>query len=369
MRDAAIPTPRAGPGHGARLSINLSAIAENWRRLAAQAPQAACAAVVKADAYGCGLAAVAPVLRRAGCRTFFVAHLSEGLAARALLPEAEIYVLNGLVPGTGPAYAEANLRPVLGALDELADWAEVSQGTLPAALHVDTGMNRLGLSPAEALTLSGDPLLDRAGVALVMSHLVSAECPDEAVNARQIAAFAAIRAALPSIPGSLANSSGIHLGRKVHHDLLRPGYALFGGNPMPYRETNPMREVVRLEAPIAQIREIQPGETAGYNARWTAPAPRRLATLSLGYADGFPRMASNRGYALVAGVFCPIVGLISMDLIILDVTAVPEARRGTLATLIGDALDLDTVGRAAGTIGYEILTGLGSRYVRSYNGS
>ncbi len=308
------------------------------------------------------------MLGRAGCRTYFVAHLSEALAARALLPDAEIYVLNGLVPGTGPAYGAARLRPVLGARDELAEWAEVSQGALPAALHVHTGMNRLGLSVADALALAGDPLLGRAGIALLMSHLVSAECPEEAVNARQIAAFAELRAALPGIPGSLANSSGIYLGRDAHHDLLRPGYALFGGNPTPYWETNPMRPVVRLETPIAQIREIAAGETAGYNARWTAPSPRRLATLSLGYADGFPRMASNRGHALVAGVTCPIVGLISMDLIILDVTAVPDAPRGTIATLIGDGLDLDTVGRAAGTIGYEILTGLGSRYVRAYGG-
>ncbi|KQP76691.1 alanine racemase [Methylobacterium sp. Leaf111] len=354
--------------HGARLTIDLAAIAENWRRLGAQAPGVACAAVVKADAYGCGLARVAPALWAAGCRTFFVAHLSEGIAARAVLREATIYVLNGLLPGLGPTLAAHGLRPVLGSREELAEWAtlaEAAAAPLPAALHVDTGMNRLGLSVPEALALSGDPLIARAGIALLMTHLVSAELASDPVNGRQRADFARVRAAHPGLPGSFANSSGIFLGAAAHHDLLRPGYALFGGNPTPWKP-NPMRPVVRLDAQVAQIRDVSPGETCGYNGRWRATEPRRLATLSMGYADGYPRAASGRGIALVDGVRCPILGLISMDLVILDVTDAPETRRGTTATLIGDALDVDTVGRAAGTIGYEILTGLGSRYVRHY---
>jgi alanine racemase len=307
-------------------------------------------------------------LARAGCRTFFVAHLEEGIATRACLPGAEIYVLNGLAPGCGTAFGKHRLMPVLGSREELTEWASLSGGALPAALHVDTGMNRLGLRLPEALALQGDSILAQAGIRLVMSHLVSAEQPEEPVNTRQIETFAALRQALPGIPGSLANSSGVFLGGAVHHDLLRPGYALFGGNPTPYRAANPMRPAVRLEAPIIQIRDVEAGATAGYNGRWQATSPRRLATLSLGYADGYPRSASNSGRALVEGVPCPILGLISMDLIILDVTDVPSARRGAMATLIGDTLDIDTVGRAAGTIGYEILTGLGSRYVRSYSG-
>ncbi|MGU3539349.1 alanine racemase [Methylobacterium sp. A54F] len=351
--------------HGARLTVDLGAVAGNWRRLGAEAPGSACAAVIKADAYGCGLGAVGPALWRAGCRTFFVAHLGEALCLRGLLPDAVIYVLNGLLPGTGAAYREAGLRPVLGSPAELAEWAEAAEGRHPAALHVDTGMNRLGLSVAEALDLAGEALVARAGIDLVMTHLVSAERPGDAINARQAADFARVRAAFPGVPGSFANSSGIFLGAHAHHDLLRPGYALFGGNPTPGRP-NPMRPVVRLEAAIAQVRDVAAGETAGYNARWTAPGPRRLATLSLGYADGYPRSASGAGRALVGGVACPILGLISMDLIILDVTEAPEARRGATATLIGDGLDIDAVGRAAGTIGYEILTGLGSRYVRTH---
>ncbi len=352
-------------GHGARLTIDLGAIVANWRRLGAEAPGTPCAAVLKADAYGCGLAAVAPALWRAGCRIIFVAHLAEGEAARAVLPEATVYVLNGLPPGAAPAFVRRNLRPVLGSLAEIEEWAALSQGLLPAALHVDTGMNRLGLSVPEALALAPDPRLKAAGIDLVMSHLVSAERPDEAINLRQIAEFADVRAAFPGIPASLANSSGIFLGEAAHHDLLRPGYALFGGNPRPGKP-NPMRPVVRLEAEIVQLRDVEAGAGAGYNARWIAPGPRRLATLSVGYADGYPRSARGRGRALVGGVSCPILGLISMDLIILDVTEAPAARRGAPAVLIGDALDVDTVGQAAGTIGYEILTGLGSRYVRTY---
>ncbi len=323
--------------------------------------------MVKADAYGCGLAAVASALWRAGCRTVFVAHLAEAETARLVLPEAAIYVLNGLEPGSAGTYAERNLRPVLGSSEELSEWAAFGRGALPAALHVDTGMNRLGLSVPDALALAGDPRIAAAGIDLVMSHLVSAELPGEAVNARQIADFARVRAAFPGIPASLANSSGVFLGAGAHHDLLRPGYALFGGNPTP-GGPNPMRPVVRLEAAILQVRDVAAGDRVGYNGRWTAPGPRRLATLSLGYADGYPRAASGRGHALVGGVPCPMLGLVSMDLIVLDVTEAPAAKRGDAAVLIGDALDLDTVGRTAGTIGYEILTGLGSRYVRTYTG-
>jgi alanine racemase len=345
--------------------VDLAAIAENWRRLGAQGSGKPCAAVVKADAYGCGLAAVAPALWQAGCRTFFVAHLAEGALARRAVPEAAIYVLNGLPPGGADAFLRDDLRPVLGSHDELDAWAAASGGAHAAALHVDTGMNRLGLSVPEALALRADPRIRAAGIDLVMSHLVSAERPDDPVNTRQIRDFAAARAAFPEIPASLANSSGVFLGSAAHHDLLRPGYALFGGNPTPGRP-NPMRPAVRLEAEIVQVRAVEAGAGAGYNHCWVAPGPRRLATLSLGYADGYPRAASGRGHALVGGVPCPILGLISMDLIILDVTEAPDAQRGATAVLIGDALDVDIVGRAAGTIGYEILTGLGSRYVRTH---
>ncbi|KMO33716.1 alanine racemase [Methylobacterium aquaticum] len=356
-------------GHGGRLTIDLAALRANWRVLAQAAECPETAAVIKADAYGCGIARAAPALWAEGCRTFFVAHLSEALTAREAVPEAAIYVLNGFPPGRAPAYRAAALRPVLGSHDEIAEWAAANrdEGVIrPAALHVDTGMNRLGLSVPEGLGLAGDPLVRQAGIDLLMSHLVSAEVEHDPLTDHQAAAFARLRAAYPGIRASLANSSGDFL-PSCRADLARPGYALYGGNPRPGRD-NPMRPVVRLEAGILQIREVAAGETAGYNARWTAPGPRRLATLSLGYADGFPRASTGRGEAVVGGARCPFVGNVSMDLIILDVTGAPREAlfRGAPATLIGDGLDLDAVGRSAGTIGYEILTNLGRRYERIY---
>ncbi|ACA17034.1 alanine racemase [Methylobacterium sp. 4-46] len=356
--------------HGARLTINLRALAANWRRLAEEAAGAECAAVIKADAYGTGIDRAGPALWRAGCRTFFVAHLSEAERARAALPEAVIYVLNGLPPGSAPAYRDRALRPVLGSREEIEEWAAFCRARgerLPAALHVDTGMNRLGLSPDEALALAGGAALEDVAASLLVSHLVSAEVPGDAVTARQVADFARVAAAFPGLTASLGNSAGTFLGARARHEMVRPGYALYGGNPRP-GGPNPMRPVVRLDATILQVRDVPPGATAGYNARWTAPGPRRLATLSLGYADGYPRAGSGRAEAVVAGRRCPVVGTISMDLVILDVTDAPPeaARRGARATLIGEGLDIDEVGQRAGTIGYEILTNLGRRSERAY---
>ena len=364
---------------GTLLTVDLAALAANWRLLAARAAPAECAAVVKADAYGLGIEAAVPALARAGCRTFFVAHLAEGRRARAAAPNAAVYVLNGVLPGAAEVFVREGLRPVLGSRAELEEWAALVRAAgrpLPAALHVDTGMNRLGLPVEEALALAGDPLLAQVAPALLVSHLVAAEVPDDAVNARQLAAFAALREAFPGMPGSLANSSGLFLEPRPVHDLARPGYALYGGNPTPGRP-NPMRPVVRLEARIVQVRDVEAGARAGYNGTWTAPGSRRLATLSVGYADGFPRAASGTdakaeggiaaGAALVGGVRCPFAGTVSMDLIILDVTEAGEAAfRGAPAVLIGDGIEIDEVGHRAGTIGYEVLTGLGTRYARHY---
>jgi alanine racemase len=355
-------------GHSARLTVDLAAIVANWRSLAARAAPAECAGVVKADAYGCGVEAVVAALARAGCRTFFVAHLSEARRARAAAPEAVIYVLNGLPPGSAPLYAEARLRPVLGSLDEVAEWRAGEGG--PAALHVDTGLNRLGLDPEE---LGDVPTAFRPS--LVVTHFVASEEPDDPANARQIALFGKVRERFPGVPTSLDNSSGVFLpyDDRLRHDLMRPGYALYGGNPTP-GAPNPMRPVVRLEAVVLQVRSIEAGETVGYNAAWTAPGPRRIATVSLGYADGYLRSGSVTdlkagGAALVRGILCPLAGRVSMDLITLDVTAVPDVARGDLATFIGDTLDVDTVAQRLATNGYEVLTSLGRRYERVYLGA
>jgi alanine racemase len=370
------------PAHapGGVLTIDLDALAANWRLLRDRAHGSECAAVIKADGYGVGLERAAKALARAGCRTFFVAHLSEGVRARAACPAATIYVLNGLLPGTAPAYAGPALFPVLGSRAEIDEWAAFCRTDgrrLPAAIHVDTGMNRLGLRADEAMALRN--VIAAFEPALLMSHFVASEVPEHPLNARQIDTFRAVAAAFPGVPASLCNSSGLFLPQQPYFSLVRPGYALYGGNPTPGR-VNPMRAVVRLEAPIIQILDLNPDETVGYNALWTARAARRLATLAVGYADGYPRAASATdaklaagtpaGEAIVAGRRCPFAGRVSMDLLSIDITDVPReaAKRGDLVTLIGDGLDVDEVGARAGTIGYQILTSLGRRYARRYVG-
>ena len=358
---------------GGILTIDLAAIVANWRALGARAAPAECAAVVKADGYGCGIAEVTVALATAGCRTFFVANLAEARRARAVAPDPIIYVLNGLLPGTAAAYADANLRPVIGSRAELEEWSSfrASSGWRgDAALHVDTGMNRLGFAREDAADLA-DGLGAEPGIALVMSHFACAE-EQHPLNTLQLARFGAMRALFRGIPGSLANSSGVFLGAEAHHDLVRPGAALYGVNPTPGR-TNPMQPVVRLEARVVQTRDVAPGETVGYGATWTARRASLIAVVSVGYADGLMRAASGMddhagAEAIVAGQRCPIAGRISMDLLALDVTGAPASgiRRGDLVTLIGDGIGVDDLAERAGTIGYEVLTSLGRRYRRIY---
>lgn len=353
---------------GARLTIDLGAIADNWRLLNSRAGSAECGAVIKADAYGCGIGKVAPTLWQAGCRTFFVAHVSEAATARAVLPrEASVYVLNGLLPGSGPAHRLIDARPVLGSREEIDEW--LAGGGGPYALHIDTGMNRLGMSLAEATNLSNDVRIEPD---FVMTHFSGSEDEADPANARQIAAFAEVARLFPRFRRSLLNSSGHFLPGAPSHDLTRPGYALYGGNPTPGRP-NPMKPVAKLTTTIVQVRDVDDGEPAGYNSRWHAKGRRRLATIHVGYADGYPRNGSNTdevrgGDAIIGGVRCPFAGTVSMDLIIVDATEAPPdaVRRGGEATLIGGDLDVDAVGRAAKTIGYEILTSLGRRYARRY---
>ena len=354
----------------AELIIDLAALVANWRSLAARIAPAACAAVVKADAYGVGTEQASKALFEAGCRVFFVAQASEGVRVRAIVgADPVIYVLNGLIEGAGrlDPYAAHDLRPVLGSLEDLRLWsASGLGGRIKAALHVDSGMNRLGLPQAQALALSGTP-----GIALVMSHFVSSEAPMDPLNAQQIARFEAVRAAFPGLQASMANSAGLFLPQRPFYDLARPGYALYGGNPTP-DAPNPMRAVVTLRAPIIQTREIGVGESVGYNATWSARRVSRLATIGVGYADGLLRAlmgtdARTGGEAMVAGVRCPFAGRVSMDLTVIDVTDVPGGvRPGDLVELLGDAITVDDMAARAGTIGYEILTNLGRRYARTY---
>jgi len=360
---------------GGILTIDLAAITANWRRLRERAAPANCAAVVKADAYGCGIEPVVRALARAGCATFFVAHLGEARRVRATAADATVYVLNGLMPGTAASYAAATLRPVIGSRAELEEWnafRAASGWRGEAALHFDTGMSRLGFAFDDANAIASG-LGNDHGIALVMSHFA---CSEEAhpLNAIQIARFKAVRASFGAIAGSLANSSGIFLGADAHHDLVRPGVALYGVNPRP-GEPNPMQPVIALRGRVVQTREVPQGATVGYSATWTAKRPTRLAIVSVGYADGFLRAGSASdaragAEAIVAGQRCPLAGRVSMDLIAIDVTDVPATgvSRGDLVTLIGGGLSVDDLAARAGTIGYEVLTSLGRRYRRVYTG-
>jgi alanine racemase len=359
------------------LTVDLDALVANWRKLEKTAVPAECAGVVKADAYGCGIAPAARELASAGCKTFFVATVDEACAARAAVPSADIYALNGFFQNTGEAYAKINCRPVIGDLAELAEWdvfCRRSGWNGGAAIHIDTGINRLGLTVTDALGLIPRINAGDHGITLVMSHLASSEQLNNPVNARQLAAFREIASLFSGVPTSLANSSGIYLGPQFVFDLVRPGAALYGVNPTPEAD-NPMRPVVELTARIVQIRNIERGETVGYGGTWTARRPTRLAIVSAGYADGYFRAASandgTRGAeVIVAGKRCPVAGRVSMDLIAVDITDLPHnaARRGHMVTLLGEGITVDELAHHFGTIGYEVLTSLGPRYARVYKG-
>jgi len=346
----------------------LGAIAENWRALAARAAPWAVAGVVKANAYGLGAARVAPALHAAGCRHFFVAHLAEGMALRAALGAGPmIAVLNGFAPG---ADEEAALMPVLNSLGDVLAHAAAGRSAgraRPALLHLDTGMARLGLDAGEQARLAADhSLLAGLDLLYVMSHLACADEPGHPLNAEQAARFARACAGLPKLPRSFANSSGLFLGSDYASDLARPGCALYGINPTPGRP-NPMRQVVRLEAPILQIRDIPAGASVGYGASFVAARPSRIATIAVGYADGYLRCLSGQSVAAYRDMILPVVGRVSMDLITLDVTDAPGITPGETVQLIGGAAPSpDDLAARAGTIGYEILTSLGDRYRRDY---
>jgi alanine racemase len=361
------------------LTVDLDAIVANWRRLEKTAVPAECAGVIKANAYGCGIEPVARALSAAGCKSFFVATLDEARAARAALPQAAaIYVLSGLFQNSGDSFAKIDCRPVIGDLNELAEWdvfCRRSGWSGGAAIQIDTGMNRLGLSVTEAQSLRPRIETGNHGITLVMSHLVSSELINSPANARQLGTFRQIASLFTGVQASLSNSSGVYLGAPFQFDMVRPGAALYGVNPTPEAD-NPMLPVVDLKARIVQIRTIERGDTVGYGGTWTARRPTRLAIVAAGYADGYFRAAgSNDGTrgaeVVVAGQRCPIAGRVSMDLMAVDITELPPkaARRGHMVTLIGEGITVDELAHHFGTIGYEVLTSLGSRYARIYKGS
>ena len=362
---------------GGTLTIDLAAIEANWRALARQALTVECGAVVKANAYGMGLEPVTATLAKAGCKTFFVADIAEARRARIRAREAAIYVLNGFSPPAADAFAELNAQPVINSTAELAEWdafvtAQNWRGG--AAIHVDTGMNRLGISADEAAALALRLQQENHGITLLMSHLACAEIAGHPLTANQIRLFRELRMLYHGVPASLANSSGIYVGDTAHFDLARPGAALYGINPTP-GQTNPMRNVVELNGRILQVRKVAQGDTVGYGAAWTARRASRIAVVALGYADGLLRAGSGvdrkgGSTAIVAEKSCPVVGYVSMDLACVDITDLADnaVRRGDMVTFIGENLPIDEAAASAGTIGYEILVRLGPRCHLVYRG-
>jgi alanine racemase len=357
---------------GAVLTVDLDAVAANYRLLVERAGGAVVAGVMKADAYGLGMAHVAPALVRAGCRVFFTAHVDEGVRLRDIVPaDSTIYVLHGPPPGTAADFIAHGLTPVLNDPGQVREWSALCARLgrrLAAAVQVDSGMSRMGLSNAD-LDALGDPRdwLAAFEPVLLMSHLACADVPGHPMNARQRARFDAIRAQFPAMPASLANSSAVFLGPDFRYDLVRPGAALYGINPQP-GSPNPLRQAVSLGARIVQTRTIHAGDAVGYGARYVADSTRRIATIAVGYADGWLRALSGPGCAWVDGVRVPIAGTVSMDSITLDVTGIPDAhlQPGMTVELLGPHQHVDAVAAAAETIGYEVLTRLGGRFERRY---
>lgn len=355
---------------GAILEVDLGAIVANWQLLCGFHPSGPVAGVVKADGYGLGARPVAQALHAAGCRHFFVALLDEAIEIRPLVPDAMVGVLGGLLPGTERDYIAFNVTPVLGSLAEIDAWTATARNSgraLPAILHIDTGMSRLGLDARELAVLQQDHArLDGLSLRYLMTHFVSSEIWDDPLNDLQLRRFAAACAGLPPAQRSMSNSSGMFLRSAPMDDLARPGAALYGINPAPYEEENPMRQAVLLKARVVAVREINKRHTVGYNATWRANSRKRIATVAIGYADGLHRTLSNQGRAFFDGKAVPLVGRVSMDLTTFDVTRARGVVPGSWLEIIGPKQTPDDLAVAAGTNGYEVLTSLGRRFHRIY---
>ncbi len=393
------------------LNINLSAIADNYQKLCAKFKGGEVAAVVKADAYGLGVSKVLPSLKKAGCTKFFVANLDEALAVlsslprvrgrvgvgaeslcaspppnlppqavggtKGLLPQAvggsrggECFVFHGIRKGQEKIFRENKLIPCLNSKEQFEIWSKYAKKIgvrLPAVLHIDTGMNRLGVSYGEFAEFAENADFTMLDIKYVMSHLASADEKDSSKNPEQLERMRKVQAVFPKVPVSFVNSYGVFLGKEYHFDLARPGMALYGANPTPDCK-NPMKNVVGLNAKILQIRSLQKFESVGYGATIRMKKGSRIATIPVGYADGYLRSLSNKGFCYFEKHKIPLVGRVSMDLIMLDVTNIPEnkIKVGDEIEIIGNNVSVDDVANCAGTISYEVLTSLGQRYKRVY---
>jgi alanine racemase len=353
---------------GGVLTVDLAALQSNYKDLAKKAGTAACGAAIKGDAYGLGLAPVAKALWQVGCRDFFVARPQEGVELRQLLRRATIYVLDGLYHGQANTYLKHDLVPALVSGAEIKHWIAHGKGR-PCALHVDTGINRAGVPFAEATALAPS-IREKLNITLVMSHLACADAPAHKMNRQQLQRFKALLPHFPGVPASLANSSGMFLGRDYHFNLTRPGIALYGGNPCPATK-NSVRSTVTLQARVLQVKAIAKGETVGYSATWTARKATRIAVLALGYRDGWPRKLSSGpkggpSHVWLKGHRCPVIGRVSMDMTVVELPPSCRVKAGDFAEMLGPHIPVDQVAGWAGTISYEVLTHLGNRYTRNY---
>jgi alanine racemase len=355
------------------ITIDLDALTANYRACRDAVAPADCAAVVKADAYGLGIDRISKTLFHAGCRQFFTATHREGVALRRLLPDADIFVFEGVTGRSARAFLEHGLVPVLITPDQGACWVRCAReagATLPAVIDIDTGMTRLGMGRRELTELLDRcPDLEGLDVRYVMTHLACADDRDSPMLREQLRRFDRLRALLPDAPTSIGNSAGSLRGDGWAGDMARVGIALFGGNPF-LDDAHPGRPVLRIQSRILQLREITEPTPVGYGSTHTAAPGMRIATVGTGYADGYPWSLGNRGVAVVGGQRVPVVGRVSMDLITLDVTGVPDefVQPGCRVDLIGPEISLEEVAQRAGTINYEILTRLGQRAQRRYLG-
>ena len=348
MTEARLPPPSL------RLVVDTDALAANWRALDALSGKARAGAAIKADCYGLGVATCLPALRDAGCAQFFVAHWSEVSAALAHAPPAQIAVLHGPIAAAEAAYARAvGVLPVINSLHQARVWNEAGGGA--CHLMVDTGINRIGIAPHEA----GDPAIAALEIDLLMSHLASAD-EDSAMNARQLAAFREVAARIPHQRLSLANSAGIALGPDYAFDVTRPGLALYGGVPRA-ELAGPIRQVARIEAAVIQRRRLAAGDSVGYNATFTATQPTEVAAVSLGYADGFLRCRGPGGALMRGDRRLPILGKVSMDMVVVDCSAIPDLAPGDWLEVpfhLPDAAQQSVLSQ------YELLTTIGARLRR-----
>ena len=355
------------------LEINIDSIIHNYQLINNKVGNTECAAVLKADAYGMGASVIAKALDKAGCSTFFVATIDEGIELRACFSkdENQIAVLSGLLEGSEDIFYSNKLTPVLNDTEQIKKWAIYNKQkniSAPSILHIDTGMNRLGLTINELYDIIKNPTeLKELHVEWIMSHLACGDQPRDIMNEKQLSVFLNAKKEFPNVKASLANSAGVFLGQSYHLDMVRPGIALYGSGSGSI-PSKPLKQVIKLYSRILQIRTLSTGASVGYGASYRVSEATRVATVGLGYADGYLRSLSNCSWVFFNGLRLPVIGRISMDYITIDITQIASEKiqTGDFIEIIGDKFTLDDLATVANTVPHELLTRLGTRHHRIY---